>query len=175
MVWFIRSYPRFGLVVSSLGWMAVLFISPVRANPIVGPDINHGGQSEILAANSDYNDQIYLFNGTGNTFLRNSRNAATAIAIADVGDPTTTDLDPENKFMLGMHMINFREDFFIGDGNNPTVVLGFEDLYGASGLDNHAAMIRVSGNLGVARIPGPWTMLLLGTGLIGLSFALRVK
>jgi len=184
-----KIYSRFSLVwMLVLGLIAVLHGSPVQAYPVFGQDIYyHGGplQFEILAADSAYISQIYLHTGTGNILLGNNRDAGVVI---NIGDPAAIGLNLEDEFILAIHVTNTGNDFFMGGGYdngdgivhaavnygpNQAAVIGFEDLLGGGDLDYNDAMIRVLGDLGVAHIPEPSSMLLFGAGLVSVMYYRR--
>jgi hypothetical protein len=186
-----QNYSRFAFVwISVFGLIAVLHSSPVQAYPVLGQDIYyHGGslQFEVLAADSAYISQIYLHTSTGNVFLGNNRNTGVVI---NIGDPTAIGLNPEDEFVLGIHVINTGNDFFMGGGyDNPdgvvhaavnygpnqTAIIGFEDLLGGGDLDYNDAMIKVLGNIGFTSIPEPPSLILLGSGFFGLTLVIRFK
>jgi hypothetical protein len=184
-----KKYSRFGILsLAVVGLIAALHSAPAQAYPVLGQDIYyHGGslQFEILAADSAYISQIYLHTSTGNILLGNNRDAGVVI---NIGDPSAIGLNPEDEFILGIHVINTGNDFFMGGGYdnddgivhaavnygpNQTAVIGFEDLRGGGDRDYNDAMIRVLGDLGFAHIPEPSSMLLFGAGLVGVVYYRR--
>jgi len=193
-----KSNSRFGPTwLAVLGLIAVLHSSPAQAYPALGQDIYyHGGalRIEILPYAAAYTSQIYLHAGGGMIFLANSSNIGTVI---DISDPASLGLNPEDEFVLGIHVINTGDDFVMGAGyDNPdgvvhalvnygynqTAVIVFEDLRGGGDLDYDDAVVRVAGNLGevrvagnlgVGQIPEPASMLLFGAGLIGAVYYSR--
>jgi len=184
-----KKYSRFGILsLAVLGLIAALHGSPAQAYPVLGQDIYyHGGslQFEILAADSAYISQIYLHTSTGNIWLGNNRGAGVVI---NIGDPAAIGLNLEDEFILGIHVMNTGNDFFMGGGyDNPdgvvhaavnygpnqTGIIGFEDLFGGGDLDYNDAMIKVLGNIGLTSIPEPLSFMLLGSGVLGLMFFRR--
>jgi uncharacterized protein DUF4114/PEP-CTERM motif-containing protein len=184
-----KIHSRFGIMwLAVLGLIATLHSSPAQAYPALGQDIYyHGGslQFEILPYEAAYTSQIFLRTGTDMIFLANSSSIGSVI---DIGDPATIGLNPEDEFVLGIHVLDTGDDFLMGSGyDNPdgivhalvnytynrTAIIGFEDLLGGGDLDYNDAMIRVLGNLGVTRIPEPSSMLLLVSGVVGLVFFRR--
>src|SRR5258705_4729176 len=191
MLFSLRNYPRFGLVwLSVLGLIATLHNSSAQAYPILGQDIYyHGGslQFQILPYEAAYTSQIYLHTGTGEIFLGNSSSIGVVITISD---PAAVGLNPEDEFVLGIHVMNTGDNFVMGGGyDNPdgivhalvnygynqTAVIGFEDLLGGGDLDYDDAVVKVLGNIGVPQIPEASTMLMLGSGVLCLAYVLRVK
>ena len=191
MLFSLRNYPRFGLVcLSVLGLIAILHSSRAHAYTILGQDIYyHGGslQFQILPYEAAYTSQIYLHTGTATIFLGNSSSVGAVITISD---PAALGLNPEDEFVLGIHVMNTGDNFVMGGsydnpdgivhalvnyGYNHTAVIGFEDLLGGGDLDYDDAVVKVLGNIGVAQIPEASTMLMLGSGILCLAYVLRVK
>jgi Domain of unknown function (DUF4114)/PEP-CTERM motif len=184
-----KNYSRLALVsIVVLGLIAALHGSPAQAYPVLGQDIYyHGGplQFEIMPYEAAYTSQIYLYTSTGTIFLGNSSSIG---AMLNLGEPAAAGLNPEDEFVLGIHVIDTGNDFFMGGGyDNPdgivhaevnyglnqSAVIGFEDLFGGGDFDYNDVMIGVFGNLGVTRIPEPSSMILFGTGLYVLVFIRR--
>ena len=191
MLFSLRSYPRLGLVwLSILGFITTLYSAPAQAYPILGQDIYyHGGslQFEILPYEAAFTSQIYLHTNAGTIFLGNSSSVGVVITISD---PLAIGLNPNDEFVLAIHVINTGDDFVMGGGyDNPdgvvhalvnygynkTAVIGFEDLFRGGDLDYDDAVVRVWGNIGVAQVPEASTMLMLGSGFLCLAYVLRVK
>ena len=191
MLFHLRNNPRFTLVwLSVLGLLATLHSSPAHAYPILGQDIYYQGGAlrfEILPSDSDYTNQIYLHTGAGTIFLGNNSNTGLVI---NISDPSALGLNPEDEFVLGIHVVNTGDNFVMGGGyDNPDgivhaavnypyshiAVIGFEDLFGGGDLDYNDAWVRVIGNIGVAQIPDASTMLMLGSGFLCLAYVLRLK
>src|SRR6185436_9638698 len=107
-----RSSRRFGLVwLSILGLIAFLHSTPAQAYTIFGQDIYyHGGslQFEILPYEAAFTSQIYLHTGMGLIFLGNSSSVGAVITISD---PATIGLNPEDEFVLGIHVMNTGDNF----------------------------------------------------------------
>jgi hypothetical protein len=56
---------------------------------------------------------------------------------------------------------------------NHSAVVGFEDIFRGGDLDYDDAVVKVWGDIGVAHIPEPSTMLILGSGFLCLAYVLR--
>jgi PEP-CTERM motif-containing protein len=186
-----RNYGRSSFVLLLvIGFMACLQGSPANAYPILDQEIYyHGGplQIEILTKEAAYTNQIYLHLNTnaGGLFLGN--NTDTGLVI-NFDDPASIGLNPGQEFILGIHVVNTGNYFVMGSGaDNPdgiphatvsyvynhVAIIGFEDLFGGGDLDYDDARIRVTGDIGIEKIPEPSTMLLFGSGLASLLFFRR--
>jgi hypothetical protein len=186
-----RNYSRFGLVwLSIFGLVAVLQTSPAHAYPVLDQEVYyHGGslQLEILPSDSAYTSQIYLHTGTGSILLGTNTNTGLVISLSN---PLAAGLMPGDEFILGIHVINTGNDFVMGGGyDNPdgiahaavnylynhVTVIGFEDLFGGGDLDYNDARVRVIGDIGLTQIPEPASLILFGSGLVGLMLSRRRK
>ena len=105
---------------SVFGLIALLHTSPAHAYSVLDQEIYyHGGslQLEILPSDSAYTSQIYLHTGTGSIFLGNNTNTGLVI---NLSNPSAAGLVPGDEFILGIHVINTGNDFFMGGGyDNP--------------------------------------------------------
>jgi hypothetical protein len=185
-----RNHCRSSFVLLVIGFIACLQSSPANAYPILGQDIYYYGgplQIEILSEDASYTSQIYLHLQTnaGEMFLGNSTDTGLVI---NFDDPAAVGLNPGQEFILGIHVVNTGNDFVMGSGfDNPdgiphakvnyvynhVAIIGFEDLFGGGDLDYDDARIRVTGDIGIEKIPEPSTMLLFGSGLASLLFFRR--
>jgi hypothetical protein len=184
-----QNFARFGsLWFAVLALMAVLHSAPAHAYPVLEQEVfYHGGalQFEILPFTAAYTNQIFLRTATGTIFLGNNTNVGLVI---NISDPSALGLTPRDEFVLGIHVVNTGHDFVMGGGyDNPdgiahasvnylyshTAVIGFEDLFGGGDLDYDDARVRVVGNIGLVQIAEPSSLILVGSGILGLVFVSR--
>jgi hypothetical protein len=151
-----------------------------EAYSIIDQDVYyHGGalQIEILAKDAAYTSQIYLETEWGGFFIGESTDTGSLISL---DNPTAIGLNAEDDFVITIHVMNTGYDFVMGPGTDnadgvphakvtylyPGITLiGFEDLYGGGDLDYNDVMLRVTGDIGIERVPEPSSVVLILLGL----------
>jgi hypothetical protein len=172
----------------SLMWMAGFVLlgllegRPAKAYPVGEEIYYHGGalELEILTSDSAYTSRIYLHTATERIFLGANSDAGVVLNLVD---PSVVGLTPGAEFVLGIYVNDTGKYFVLGGGYensdgvihasviylpDSVAIIGFEDLFGGGDLDYNDARVRIAGNIGLATIPEPSSLLLIASGVASL-------
>jgi hypothetical protein len=137
---------------------------------------------EVLLSDSDYTNQFYLQTSSGQFYLGTNLNTG---FIVELANPAIVGLKAGDEFVLAIRVLNTGDYFLSGSAiYNPdqidhalitysgaqTAVFEFEDLLGGGDRDFNDARIRVLGNIGLAQIPEPASLLLFGLAIVVIWF-----
>jgi uncharacterized protein DUF4114 len=174
------------------------FYQNASATPLIGQQIYYeGGPIEITVFpfEASYTNSLYLFSGANRVFIANNKDVGSVITLQNL---QALNIVGGDELVFAILVNNTGDTFVTGPaGNNPdnfahafvdyaegqnsdTAILGFEDLWNGGDKDFNDAVFRITGGIGLEKLPAailavpePASVFSLLFGLISVAFVIR--
>jgi len=170
------------------------------ATPLIGEQLYYGGgpiEITVLSYDASYTNTLFLYSGGNRFFIANNTDVGKVVTLQTLQGLSIAKGD---ELVFGIFVNNTGDAFVTGPaGNNPdnfahaivdyvegqdsdTAILGFEDLWGGGDQDFNDAVFRITGGIGLEKLPAaagilavpePGSAILLLFGLISVAFVIR--